>query len=136
MKATFVALFGAAAVIAASSTGASAQVLNLTGQFQCVVGCVAAPVAPAYITQADWQLNLVNEVGIPSRGWIDYPGHLWVEAWNEGAVYSPDGMTIQFDRGTVWQRVVELPLPPAPLPVIRHRVHHRHYVRRLPEANS
>jgi hypothetical protein len=111
-------------------------VLNLTGQFQCVQGCLAAPVAPAFITQADWQLNLVNEVGIPSRGWIDYPGHLRVEAWNEGAVYSPDGMTIQFDRGTVWQRVVELPLPPAPPPVIRHRVHHRHYVRRLPEANS
>jgi hypothetical protein len=122
MKATLMALLGAAAVIAASTSGASAQVLNLTGQFQCVQGCVAAPLEPAIITQADWELNLVNEAGIPSRGWIDYPGHIWVDAWNEGAVYSPDGMTIQFDRGTVWERIVALPLPPAPPPpVLRHR---------------
>jgi hypothetical protein len=51
-------------------------------------------------------MNLVNEAGIPSRAWIDYPGHIWVQNWNEGAVYSPDGMIIQFDHGTVWQRVV------------------------------
>jgi hypothetical protein len=31
-----------------------------------------------------------------------------VAGWNEGAFYSPDGMTIQFDNGTVWQRVIEL----------------------------
>ena len=61
------------------------------------------------MTQADWQLNLVNEAGMPSRAWIDYPGHIWAEAWNEGAFYSPDGMTIQFDNSTVWQRVVEVP---------------------------
>ena len=135
MKATLIALFGAAAAIAASTIGASAQVLNLSGQFQCVQGCVAAPLAPAFVTQADWQLNLVNEAGIPSRGWIDYPGHFWAEAWNEGAIYSPDGMTIQFDRGTVWQRIVTLPLPPRPPPLIRHRIHHRHYYRPQP-ANS
>ena len=80
MKATLIALLGAAAAIAASTIGASAQVLNFSGQFQCVQGCVAAPLAPAFVTQADWQLNLVNEVGIPSRGWIDYPGHFWAEA--------------------------------------------------------
>jgi hypothetical protein len=140
MKATLIALCGAAAMFAATTTGASAQVLNLSGQFQCVQGCVAAPVAPAYVTQADWQLNLVNEAGIPSRGWIDYPGHFWAEGWNEGAIYSPDGMTIQFDRGTVWQRIVALPLPPVLVPPhIRYRVHHRHYVhplRPLPPANS
>jgi hypothetical protein len=137
MRTILIALCGAAAAIAATTTGASAQVINLSGQFQCVQGCVSAPVAPAYVTQADWQLNLVNEAGIPSRGWIDYPGHFWAEGWNEGAVYSPDGMTIQFDRGTVWQRVVALPLPPAPPPpIIRHRVHHRHYVAPLPAANS
>jgi hypothetical protein len=139
MRAILVALCGAAAVIAASTTGASAQVINLSGQFQCVQGCVPVPVAPAFITQADWELNLVNEAGIPSRGWVDYPGHFWADGWNEGAIYSPDGMTIQFDNGTVWQRVVELPLPPAPPPVIRHRVYHHHYVRPLPPlapANS
>ncbi len=124
MKAILIALFGAAAAVAASTTGASAQALNLSGRFECVQGCIAAPLAPAFITQADWQLNIVNEAGLPSRGWIDYPGHFWAEAWNEGAFYSPDGMTIQFDRGTVWQRIVELPLPPLPR---RYRVYHRHY---------
>ena len=68
--------------------------------------CLAAPPAFAYLTQADWELNLVNEAGVPSRAWIDYPGHIWVAAWNEGAFYSADGMTIQFDNGSVWQRVV------------------------------
>ena len=33
-------------------------------------------------------LNLVNEVGEPSRAWIDYPGHIWAQYWNEGALYS------------------------------------------------
>jgi hypothetical protein len=64
----------------------------------------------------------VNEAGVPSRGWIDYPGHIWAEAWNEGAFYSPDGMTIQFDNGTVWQRVVDVPVV---APMIRH--HYRHH---------
>jgi hypothetical protein len=27
-----------------------------------------------------------------------------MDALNQGAVFSPDGMIIQFDRGTVWQR--------------------------------
>jgi hypothetical protein len=116
MRASSMTLVGAATVLAASLTGASAQVLNLTGQFQCVRLCFAAPPAFAYLTQADWELNLVNEAGVPSRGWIDYPGHIWAAAWNEGAFYSPDGMTIQFDNGSVWQRVIEVPvLAPAPL---------------------
>ena len=34
---------------------------------------------------------------------------IWAESWNVGAVYSPDGMTIQFDNGTVWQRDVGPP---------------------------
>jgi hypothetical protein len=111
MKASLTTLVGAVTVLAANLTGASAQsaqFLNLTGEFQCVRLCLAGPPAFAYLTQADWQLNLVNEAGIPSRGWIDYPGHIWAETWNEGAVYSPDGMTIQFDNGAVWQRVVDI----------------------------
>ena len=121
MKARLMTILGAAAVLAASFTGASAQsaqFLNLTGEFQCVRLCLTAPPALAYLTQADWQLNLVNEAGVLSRGWIDYPGHIWAETWGEGAFYSPDGMTIQFDNGTVWQRVIEV----APL---RH--HYRFY---------
>jgi hypothetical protein len=56
----------------------------------------------AFVTQNGWDINVVNEVGLPSRAWIDYPGHIWVQSWNEGAIYSSDGMTIQFDRGVVW----------------------------------
>jgi hypothetical protein len=136
MRGGLVVLLGAAAITGASAAGASAQpVLNLTGEFQCVKQCVAGPPALAYITQTEWQLNLVNEAGVGSRGWIDYPGHIWAEAWNEGAIYSPDGMTIQFDRGTVWERVVAAP-PSPPRP--RHRVYHRYYYhpRPLPPANS
>jgi hypothetical protein len=38
---------------------------------------------------------------------------IWVQSWNEGAVYSADGMTIQFDNGTVWAKNVILVVPPA-----------------------
>jgi hypothetical protein len=31
---------------------------------------------------------------------------------NLGAIYSPDGMTIQFDNETIWQRALEAPPPP------------------------
>jgi hypothetical protein len=91
---------------------ASAQVPNLSGSYQCVQNCSGA--GPAFVTQNGLDLNLVNELGEPSRGWVDWPGHIWAQYWNEGAVYSPDGMTIQFDRGTVWQRIV-------PEPILRRR---------------
>jgi hypothetical protein len=38
---------------------------------------------------------------------------IWIDARNESAVYSPDGMRIQFDDGRVWQRDLG-PLPPPP----------------------
>jgi hypothetical protein len=95
-------------VLAAGTVPAKAQVMNLSGEFRCVQGCLGP--GPAYVTQNGWDLNLVNEVGQPSRAWIDYPGHVWAQYWNEGAVYSPDGMTIQFDNGSVWQRVMPPPL--------------------------
>jgi hypothetical protein len=56
-----------------------------------------------------WELNMVNDAGLASRAWLDYPGRIWVARANMGAIYSPDGMTIQFDNGTVWQRAPELP---------------------------
>jgi hypothetical protein len=43
---------------------------------------------------------------------VDYPGHIWVERADQGAIYSADGVTIQFDRGTVSQRALDLPPPP------------------------
>jgi hypothetical protein len=84
---------------------------GLSGQFQCIAGCAGVG-GPAFVTQNGWDLNLVNEIGQPSRAWIDWPGHIWVQSWNEGAVYSADGMTIQFDNGTVWAKNVILVVPP------------------------
>jgi hypothetical protein len=101
-----------------ATTSASAQnVLNLTGPWRCVAQCLGPPGSLAFITQNGWDMNVVNDAGVPSRAWIDYPGHIWLERANEGAVYSPDGLTLQFDRGTVWQRApVLVPVPPPPLP--------------------
>lgn len=105
------------AMAALSVTEASAQVPNLSGPYQCVQGCQGP--GPAFVTQNGWDLNLVNEVGVPSRAWVDWPGHFWAQYWNEGAVYSPDGLTIQFDSGAIWQRLP--PPPPPPPPVLRSR---------------
>jgi hypothetical protein len=99
------------------TTSASAQdVINLTGQWQCVALCFGPPGGLAFITQNGWDMNVVNDAGTPSRAWIDYPGHIWLERANEGAVYSPDGFTLQFDRGTIWQRAPVVP-PPEPPPL-------------------
>lgn len=86
--------------------------LGLSGQFQCIAGCAGGSAGPAFVTQNGWDLNLVNEIGQPSRAWIDWPGHIWVQGWNEGAIYSTDGMTIQFDNGTVWAKSVIVVVPP------------------------
>jgi hypothetical protein len=108
-----------AIVIAATALAASqafAQGVDLTGPYRCVQGC-QAPGQIAFVTQNGWNLNLVNEVGEPSRAWIDWHGHIWVQQWNEGAIFSSDGMMIQFDRGTVWQRDLgELAPAVAPVP--------------------
>jgi hypothetical protein len=102
-----------------AATDASAQDL-LTGPYQCVQNCQGPGLSN--ITQNGYELNLVNEAGSPSRAWIDYPGHLWADYWNEGAIFTPDGLRIQFDNGAVWLRYV--PPPPPPPPPLRH---HRHY---------
>jgi hypothetical protein len=101
-------LLALVALGATAATNASAQDVNLSGPYQCVVNCAGA--GPATVTQNGWDLNLVNEIGVPSRAWVDWPGHIWAQSWNEGAIYSPDGMTIQFDRGTVWHRILPQPV--------------------------
>jgi hypothetical protein len=100
--------FAAPVVIVPAPALAPGQLLNLSGQFQCVEGCAGGLPSAAFVTQNGWDLNLVNEVGQPTRARIDRPDHIWAQNWNEGAVYSPDGMTIQFDNGTVWRRNIEL----------------------------
>jgi len=98
-------------------TAASAQGVDLSGQFRCVQVCAPGLQGqPAFVTQNGWNLNLLNEAGEPSRAWIDWSGHIWADNWHEGALYSTDGMTIQFDRGTIWQRDLGEPAP-APAPV-------------------
>lgn len=99
-------------VILLCPTFACAQGVDLTGQYRCVLLCRAGLVGqPAYVTQYGRDLNLLNEAGEPSRAWIDWNGRLWAPSFNEGAVYSPDGLTIQFDRGTIWQRELAEPAP-------------------------
>jgi hypothetical protein len=103
---------GLAAAFAA--TGAAAQSVNLTGRYNCVAMCRGE--YQPYITQNGPELNVVTESGMPSRAWPDwnFPNtRIWVEMLAQSAVYTPDGMTIQFDSGTVWQR--DLPPPPPPL---------------------
>jgi hypothetical protein len=111
MKSSLVAISIGFAVM---SSGASAQGVNLSGRWQCMANCLGVPGSFAFITQNGWELNVINDAGIPSRAWVDYPGRIWVERANEGAIYAPDGFTLQFDGGTVWQRAPELPPPPPP----------------------
>ncbi|WP_271614208.1 hypothetical protein [Bradyrhizobium sp. CCBAU 51627] len=101
----------AALAAAIMGSGASAQTINLTGVYKCIQMCRGD--LPAYVTQNGTELNLLTEAGMPSRAWPDWyspANRIWVDALNLSAVYSPDGILIQFDNGTIWQR----DLPPAP----------------------
>src|ERR1700730_17840634 len=117
MKIASVLAMIAAFGLTIAATQASAQGVNLTGQFRCVQVCAPGLQGqPAFVTQNGSNLNMLNEAGDPSRAWVDWPGHIWADGWHEGALFSADGMTLQFDRGTVWQRDLGGPAPgPAPL---------------------
>ncbi|MDE1936761.1 hypothetical protein [Bradyrhizobium sp.] len=100
------------------ATGASAQSVDLTGTYQCIQMCRGDRLA--YVTQNGPALNLLTEAGVATRAWPDWYAplnRLWIDVYDIGAVYTPDGMTIQFDNGTIWQR--NLPPPPPP---VRRRV--------------
>ena len=107
---------GIGAVVAFAS-GASAQSINLTGTYRCVQDCRDGYLgAPAFVTQNGDNVNLVTETGESYRAWPDFTApnsRIWIDARNESAVYSPDGMRIQFDDGRVWERDVGLPPPRA-----------------------
>jgi hypothetical protein len=107
-------VIGAVAAFAAS--GASAQSINLTGTYRCIQDCRDGYLgAPAFVTQNGVNLNLVTETGDSYRAWPDVTApnsRIWIDVRNESAVYSPDGMRIQFDDGRVWQRDFGPPSPP------------------------
>src|ERR1700722_20972053 len=81
-------------------TGASAQGA-ISGPYQCIQNCKGPGLARITQAEQSYDLNLVNEVGEPSRGWIDRPSHIWADDWHEGAIVSPDGMAVQFYNGRV-----------------------------------
>jgi streptogramin lyase len=99
------------AALAVTPVSAQVQGVDLNGQYRCVAQCLGPPGSFAFITQNGWELNVINDAGEPSRGWVDYPGRIWIREANQGAIYSADGFTIQFDRGTIWQRAPLVPPP-------------------------
>ncbi|MDE1935732.1 hypothetical protein [Bradyrhizobium sp.] len=109
MKRIALALGIAAACFA---TAASAETVNLTGTYRCIQMCRDGMIgAPVFVTQNGDSVNLTTETGATYHAWPDWnapASRLWIDAKNESAVYSPDGMRIQFDDGRVWQRA----LPP------------------------
>ena len=109
-------VIGVIGAVAASASGASAQSVNLTGNYRCIQNCRDGHLGgPAFVTQNWNQLNLVTETGESFRAWPDWTApasRIWIDARNESAVYSPDGMRIQFDDGRVWQRDFGPPPPP------------------------
>jgi hypothetical protein len=93
--------------VSAQSVGTQHSLPDLTGLYRCVSNCAGAGLAR--IVQRGWELHLTNEAGDPVEAWIDRPGHINSRSWNECAVYSPDGFTIQFNSGSVW--VLLRPMP-------------------------
>src|SRR6202162_5966160 len=107
--------------VAAFTSGAAAQPMNLTGTCRCIQDCRDGYLgAPAFVTQNGVNLNLVTETGESSRAWPDVTApnsRIWIDARNESAVYLPDGLRIQFADGGVCQR--DLGPPPPPPGVLR-----------------
>ncbi len=101
-------VLAACVLLALTTMNAAAQpAINLTGTYRCVQGCASGfEGRSAFVTQNGWNMNLVSEAGVPVVAWFDWfsPNTIWIDALHQGAVYSPDGQTIQFDRGTVWVR--------------------------------
>jgi hypothetical protein len=112
MMSRAIRLLSVVGILAAAAThGASAQpAVSLTGTYRCVQNCDPQLTGRStYVTQNGWDINIANDAGVSVRGWIDWfsPTRIWMESLNQGAVYSADGTTIQFDRGTVFARYTE-----------------------------
>src|ERR1700733_7970046 len=98
---------------ACAAAAASAETVNLTGTYRCIQLCRDGMLgAPTFVTQNGDAVNLTTETGEAYRAWPDWTApcsRIWSDARAEGAVYSPDGMRIQFDDGRVWQRDIGPP---------------------------
>ena len=108
-------------LIAFGATEASAQMGNISGRYICIENCRGAPGGFGYVTQSGRDLTFADQSGNSSRAWMDWsnPNKIWVDGWDQNAFISPSGMTLQFDRGMVWQRAVEMPPPPVRRKVVR-----------------
>jgi hypothetical protein len=91
-------------VLAATDASAQVQGVNLNGTYRCIAFCGATG-RTAIIAQNGWDFNVVSNSGQASRGWVDWPGHIWIDRLQQGAIYSPNGNRIQFDNGTIWRRI-------------------------------
>jgi hypothetical protein len=111
---TLKAIPSIASLLLASSALAQVQGTDLNGQYRCVQLCRGDSLAA--VTQNGWELNIVNEAGEPSRAWINYPGRAWIDRAQQGAIYTIDGMNIQFDGGTRWERYIEPPFETIVIP--------------------
>jgi hypothetical protein len=114
-------MIGIAAACIAGSASAR-PLVNLTGTYTCVQGCRDGMIgAPAFVTQNGDSVKLITENGQSYMAWPDWNApndRLWIDARDESAVYSPDGMQIQFDDGRVWQRDVPPPVIVRRAPVV------------------
>lgn len=102
---TMVGALALASALTATSALAQVAGVNLNGRYQCVEICVGPLGDFAVITQNGWELRIVTDAGVTSKGWVDYAGRIWMERVNQGARYAPDGLQIQFDSGTIWLRI-------------------------------
>jgi len=92
------------AVFVATDASAQVQGVSLNGRYRCVAYCGGVG-RTAIVTQNGWDFNVVTNSGQASRGWVDWPGHIWINQLQRGAIYSPNGSRIQFDNGTIWRRL-------------------------------
>ena len=113
MKRISLALGLVAACAVGGATAASAATVNLTGTYRCIEACRDGMIgAPTFVTQNGDSVSLTTETGATYHAWPDWnapASRLWIDAKDESAVYSPDGMRIQFDDGRVWQRDIGPP---------------------------
>ena len=98
---------------------------NLTGTYRCIQLCRDGMIgAPTFVTQNGDAVSLTTETGESYRAWPDWSApnsRIWIDARDEGAVYSPDGIRIQFDDGRVWQRDLPPPVIVRRAPVVYGR---------------